>query len=108
MKHVYTLHDPLLAGHLEQVLQQAGIHCLVKNQHLIGGVGDLPPIEAWPEIWVFRDFDRSRAVELIEALIQYTAKPEDAWTCAGRVESWRGNPLGCPLSVSGVSPFVPG
>ena len=26
----------------------------------------------------------------------------------GRVESWRGNPLGCPLSVSGVSPFVPG
>ena len=23
-----------------------------------------------------------------------------------RVESWRGNPLGCPLSVSGVSPFV--
>ena len=27
---------------------------------------------------------------------------------AGRVESWRGNPLGCPLSVSGVSPFVPG
>ena len=26
----------------------------------------------------------------------------------GRVEDWRGNPLGEPLSVSGVSPFVPG
>jgi len=26
----------------------------------------------------------------------------------GRVESWRGYPLGQPLSVSGVSPFVPG
>jgi hypothetical protein len=25
----------------------------------------------------------------------------------GRVESWRGNPLGRPLSVSGDSPFVP-
>jgi len=25
----------------------------------------------------------------------------------GRVEDWRGNPLGEPLSVSGVSPFVP-
>ena len=29
-------------------------------------------------------------------------------TKESRVESWRGNPLGCPLSVSGVSPFVPG
>jgi len=26
----------------------------------------------------------------------------------GRVESWRGNPIEHPLSVSGVSPFVPG
>ena len=26
---------------------------------------------------------------------------------AGRVESWRGNPIEQPLSVSGVSPFVP-
>ncbi len=26
----------------------------------------------------------------------------------GRVESWRGNPIERPLSVSGVSPFVPG
>ena len=26
----------------------------------------------------------------------------------GRVEDWRGNPLGEPLSVSGVSSFVPG
>ncbi len=25
----------------------------------------------------------------------------------GRVESWRGNPIEQPLSVSGVSPFVP-
>jgi hypothetical protein len=25
----------------------------------------------------------------------------------GRVEGWRGNPLGEPLSVSGVSSFVP-
>ena len=26
----------------------------------------------------------------------------------GRVESWRGNPIEHSLSVSGVSPFVPG
>ena len=26
----------------------------------------------------------------------------------GRVEDWRGNPLGEPLSVSGVSSYVPG
>ncbi len=32
---------------------------------------------------------------------------EEIKTVPGRVEGWRGNPLGEPLSVSGVSPFVP-
>jgi len=37
------------------------------------------------------------------------SKPPFANTAMfGRVESWRGNPIEHPLSVSGVSPFVPG
>ena len=31
----------------------------------------------------------------------------DGLVMGGRVEDWRGNPLGEPLSVSGVSSFVP-
>ncbi len=42
------------------------------------------------------------------SLFQYLDKLlRPAWT-RGRVESWRGNPIEQPLSVSGVAPFVPG
>lgn len=82
MKRIYTLHDPMLAGHLEAVLSDHSIACLIKNRHLMGGVGDLPPLEAWPEIWVINDGDTDRARALISSMLDSEPNEGPAWTCS--------------------------
>eukprot|EP00919_Chromeraceae_sp_WS-2016_P079845 GHVR01188893.1.p1 GENE.GHVR01188893.1~~GHVR01188893.1.p1 ORF type:complete len:109 (-),score=13.45 GHVR01188893.1:35-361(-) len=81
MKWVHTLYDPLLAGHIEAVLKDAGIECLVKNKHLMGGVGDIPALETWPEIWVLDERDENAAKALIEALARPVSADAKPWRC---------------------------
>ena len=95
MKRIHTLHDPLLAGYLAQVIEQAGIRCVIRNQHLLGGIGDLPPIEAWPEIWVVRDEDVAAARELIAALAPREDTRAASWTCPACGERLEGQFTEC-------------
>jgi len=67
-------------GHLRNVLEQADIACLIKHEHLTGGLGDLPIFECLPELWVVRDEQAARAARLLAEL--ETAQPAGpAWTC---------------------------
>ncbi|MGI9301803.1 MAG: DUF2007 domain-containing protein, partial [Gammaproteobacteria bacterium] len=52
MKKVYSSHSLPMVGHLKSVLEAHNVRCLVKNEHLCGGAGELPPTECWPELWV--------------------------------------------------------
>jgi len=81
MKRIHTLNDPMMAGHIEDVLKQYGIRCATKNRYLAGGVGDLPPIETWPEIWVINDRDAEEAIEILEALLHAPSRTGAPWVC---------------------------
>ena len=80
MKRVYTAADFMLVGHLEAVLQRHRIDCVVKNRHLVGGAGELPPTEVWPEIWV-AEHDARRAREVIAGVLAEDAPVPPDWTC---------------------------
>ena len=73
MKRVFSSHDPMLAGYLRAVLEEHGIGCIVKNEYLLGGAGELPPTECWPELWVVEDGDEARARAIVEE-----ARPAEA------------------------------
>jgi len=45
-----------------------------------GGAGDIPPLEAWPEIWVDAQ-DKDIAARLIEEILSPQAPAPDAWIC---------------------------
>ena len=69
MKKVYTAQDPLVIYHLKNVLENNEIACLLTNTTLIGAVGELPPQECWPQLWILDERQLSQAVSLIsEAL----------------------------------------
>ncbi|MEJ2479097.1 MAG: DUF2007 domain-containing protein [Acidihalobacter sp.] len=80
MKKVYAAPDSLRAGHVLNLLQQAGIGARMRNLYLGGGVGDLPVNECWPEVWV-DDEDEMRALTLLAELAQAEAEPGQEWTC---------------------------
>lgn len=80
MKRVFSGADRLLAHHYKNVLQTAGIACEVRNEFLMGGAGDLPVFDCWPELWV-ADADAARARELIEAESRDEVPAAADWTC---------------------------
>jgi hypothetical protein len=73
MKRVYTAANSLMVDHLKMVLDQAGIDSVVQRRFLSGAVGEIPPTEAWPELWVLDDEQEERARELVAAA---SAAPE--------------------------------
>jgi hypothetical protein len=67
-------------GHLRNLLEQADIPCLIKNEQLSGGLGELPFLDCLPELWVVRDEQVARAERLLAELA--TAEPTGpSWTC---------------------------
>ena len=83
MEMVYTSQDVALIGHLMSELERQGIACLLRGQHLLGGVGELPPIECWPELWVADNGLGPEARAHIEALLAPAGAGGGPWTCGG-------------------------
>jgi len=50
---------------LRGLLEQAGIETMVFNEHAQSGVGHLPVMDAWPELWV-SEADEDRAAAVLE------------------------------------------
>lgn len=81
MKKVYSSDSFFQIGQLRELLERHHIRCIAKNEYLIGGAGELPPTECWPELWVVEDFQYEKARELVEGFL---AAPEDGlgeWLC---------------------------
>ena len=81
MKKLYGTDDRILAGQIQSVLEDHGIRCLLKNQSLAGAIGELPPLECWPELWIIDDEDFDRARELFDAFFTPMARSEPDWQC---------------------------
>lgn len=65
--------------HLKNLLEQEGIACIVKNELLRGGLGEIPFLECMPELWVLDDQQLPRALELIEQ--QREPSTRSPWRC---------------------------
>ncbi|MEX0375154.1 putative signal transducing protein [Spiribacter pallidus] len=94
LERVLTVADPLIAGHLESILSERGIHCHVRNRHLVGGAGEIPPLEAWPEIWVDAE-DAAAARRLIDEVLEPTGAAAESWVCRGCGETIEGQFAQC-------------
>lgn len=81
MKKLFTAQDPLMISHLKNVLENQGIECVIKNTYLAGTVGELPPIECWPELWVVDDAAYSGAEEVLEKALAPLGSVKKPWKC---------------------------
>ncbi len=80
MKRVSSADNPVMAGHIQSLLEQAGIESEIRNLALGGALGELPPIECWPEVWIRHDEDHDRALALVEAELRREPASE-SWNC---------------------------
>ena len=98
MKLVYTHPSNIVVAQARISLDLAGIKSALRNEYAAGAMGELAPIDVWPELWVVRDRDYERATlllaqsraEIVEADwhcircgTQSPATFELCWNCAG-------------------------
>ena len=79
MKKLYTAGDIIEAQLLNSLLKAQGISSLIKNEGLQSGVGELPFVETWPEVWIIEPKDWFSASCILESF-----KPLDTmedWMC---------------------------
>jgi hypothetical protein len=62
------------------LLCEAGIRATVQRQYASGLVGEIPPDQALPEIWVQDDAQLDRARRLLDDLAHC---PQQLWDCPG-------------------------
>lgn len=72
-----------MVGFLKDILEDHSIPCLIKNEHLVGAAGELPPLECWPELWVTQDEDLDAAMRLVEVALKEVSAALHPWMCRG-------------------------
>lgn len=79
MKLVFTHPSSIVVAQARNALEQADISCVLHNEYAAGAMGELAPIDVWPELWVLRDRDLERAQRV---LAQSRADIHEAdWLC---------------------------
>lgn len=82
MKRVYSEPNPVFIHQLKELLEVKGIKSIIKNEFLSGGVGELPPTEVWPELWVVDKDDKEPATKIVNDFLQSTKSTPKDWICS--------------------------
>ena len=108
MKRVWSGSSLPDTTHFKNLLEHAGVACVIKNHELSGGLGDLPVLDCAPEIWVLDDAEAERA----EALIRDSVRPiagAAPWRCprAARTTSRSSRRAGAAATATAAQGAAP-
>lgn len=67
---------------LQDILEQSGIPCIVKNKFSTYLAGAVPFVEIFPEIWVLHDEDVPKAKDILAYWAQGAPEKGPPWTCS--------------------------
>jgi hypothetical protein len=90
MKKVYSAKDPLMVGHLRNVLVLHGIECVTRKLDLTTAAGELPPVECWPELWIIDDERLSEAQVILKKTLAPVEAVRKLWECSACGEQIEG------------------
>ena len=78
MKHVLTFSESAELELLKNILEEGGIHCVIKNEQSAPGLAVNP---SNPELWVLNDDDFSRAKKFCHDWFDPGPNDLDVWVC---------------------------
>jgi hypothetical protein len=81
MKKVYEALDPLMVGHIKNLLENEGVGCITRNEYLASAAGEIPPSECWLEIWIEDDLQYDDAMKIIKTALTDDFPSGPAWVC---------------------------
>ena len=89
MEMVHTCESIVNANHIKNLLNAAEIEVVIKNSAIQGALGEVPPMAAWPEVWVLNP----SLVEKAKAIIDTVKQAHDLapWLCSACNETNEGS-----------------
>ena len=79
MKLIYTHENRFLVYNIQNIVENARIQTILKNEYDSSAAGDLVPHETWLELWVVEDRDYDLAMAAITNAFKQDAQLE--WVC---------------------------
>ena len=92
MKTVYSASNISFVSIFRSILEGHGIRCRIKNEFLSAGVGEIPPIECWPQLCV-DDVDFPEAELIVAKALAVEVLP--VWKCESCGEEIEGQFTEC-------------
>jgi hypothetical protein len=80
MERVYSAQFLAPVANMKNVLKMHGIESNITGENLSAAVGEIPPIEAWPQLWV-TDQDIERAKKIIEDGLKDSPESQKVLIC---------------------------
>ncbi len=80
MVKVYSAQILALVENMKNVLKMHEIESNITNQYLSAAVGEIPPHEAWPQLWV-ADQDFERAKKIVEEALRDSPESQEMLIC---------------------------
>ena len=81
MKKLYVSQSLIDVESRKEMMNQARIPCMIKNQRSAMLGGEVPFVEVFPELWVLHDDDLARAKTLLKAWEEAQPLEATSWTC---------------------------
>ena len=82
MKKLYVSQSLIDVESRKELLDQADIPCMIKNQRSTMLGGEVPFVEVFPELWVLQDEDLERGQILLKDWEDAQPLKTTPWTCA--------------------------
>lgn len=95
MKKVYSSQNFTLASLFRNMLEENGIRCIMKNEHISNLGGEVPTNECWPEVWVLDDSEYDKAVAVINDNNSAIRSSGKGWKCPRCGENIEGQFIEC-------------
>lgn len=84
MKYLLQAHSLVESAELhllKRMLEQTHIECMIRNENLIGAVGDIPFLNCYPELWLLDQNDHARAETIVTNWQQANRPNQSGWAC---------------------------
>jgi hypothetical protein len=89
MQRFFGHHERFQVYQVKSLLDDAGIPCFVKNELVQGAIGEIPPMDSEPEVWLPDDSWAVKANQIVDAF-----KVEQAAVSVDNKDDWACNDCG--------------
>jgi hypothetical protein len=85
MQRFFRHHDRFHVYQVKSILDEAGIPCFVRNELVQGAIGEIPPMDSEPEIWLQDDEWQPKAQRILKRFYEDQAEisldNKNDWAC---------------------------